>query len=96
MAQVPPPALDPYLHNVWFIADINARNAIIGQGINNFDAFRSLKDDDIRLLCANIRRPGGTILNPLAGGRGQLPRIPNPGLSLGHVLEMQLKMLCTL
>jgi hypothetical protein len=52
-----------------------------------------LKDDDIRLLCANIRRPGGTILNPLAGGCGQLPHIPNPGLSLGHFLEMRLKML---
>jgi hypothetical protein len=93
MAQVPP-ALDPYLQNVLLIADINVRNAILGQGINDFNAFRSLKDDDIRLLCANIRRPGGTILNPLAGGREQPPRIPNPGLSLGHVLEMRLKMLC--
>jgi hypothetical protein len=39
MAQVPPPALDQYLQNVLLIADINVRNAIIGQGINNFDAF---------------------------------------------------------
>jgi hypothetical protein len=45
-------------------------------------------------LCANISRPGGTIINPIAGGRGQPPRIPNPGLPLGNVLEMRLKMLC--
>jgi hypothetical protein len=68
--------------------DANVRNAIIAQGITGFDSFRSLKDEDIRHLCANIRRPGS------AGARGQPPRIPNPGMSLGHVLEMRLKMLC--
>jgi hypothetical protein len=50
-----PPALDPSLLNVLLIANVNIQNAIIGQGINNFDAFWSLKDDDIRLLCANIQ-----------------------------------------
>jgi hypothetical protein len=94
MAQAPPAVFVPYLQNVLLIADINVCNAIVGQGINDLDAFWSLKDEDIRFLCANIRWPGGTIINPLAGGCGQPPHIPNPGLSLGHVLEMRLKMLC--
>jgi hypothetical protein len=69
------------------------RDALNAQGLMSFNAFASLKDDDIKQICANIRKPGGTIANPNAAISGQPPTIPNPGIAIGHVTKRWLKML---
>jgi hypothetical protein len=61
-----------YLQNVLLIVDLPVQNAIIAQGINDFDALRTLKDEDMRQLCINLHLPGATIINPQAG-HGQPP-----------------------
>jgi hypothetical protein len=49
--------------------------------------------EDIRNVCANIRKPGGQIVNPKAALPGQPPNINNPGIAVGHITEKRLKML---
>jgi hypothetical protein len=38
--------------------------ALRGQGLQDFDYFTDLSDDNIGDICTNIRKPGGTIANP--------------------------------
>jgi hypothetical protein len=51
-----------------------AREAIIAQVLSSFEDFECLIDQDMRDVCANARKPGGTIQNPnwVAGG-GNMP-----------------------
>ena len=57
------------------------RDAIVdGQGYNSWDSFLDIKVDDVDGICANIRKPGGTIPNPAVAGA----LIANPGVAIGH------------
>lgn len=38
-------------------------------------------DEQLKALCASLRKPGGTIPNP-AAGPGVPPNIPNPGVNV--------------
>jgi hypothetical protein len=46
------------------IADPQLRVAINAQGLTTLDSFLNRKDEDIRQICVNIRRPGEQIPNP--------------------------------
>ncbi len=87
-----------YLHHTIGIAHDPTRDALLNQGLDDFAHLRGMKSDDIKNICATVRKPGGTIPNPLAvagpAGAGQPPTIPNPGHStVGYVFERHLKQL---
>ena len=50
------------------------------QGIATIEEIRLLSDDEIESLCKVIRRPGGTIPQPVAGEGAVAAQIPNPGI----------------
>jgi hypothetical protein len=58
--------LNNYLLNVLLIHDVDVRNALNLQGLTALTDFVSLTDKDIKIICANVRKPGGTIANPMA------------------------------
>jgi hypothetical protein len=89
--------LNNYLDNTLGIDDQNTRDALNQQGIQAFDDFLTLTEKDISDICANIRKPGGTIPNPLHNAAAPVANIPavipNPGINIGYVYEKRLKML---
>jgi hypothetical protein len=87
-------ALNNYLDNVLFIQDQAVRDGLNQQGLTSFDDFVTLTESDISQICSNVRKPGGVIPNPNAGLPGQPPTITNPGVLVGHAVEVRLKMLC--
>jgi hypothetical protein len=90
-------ALNNYLNDPLGIADPQTRVALNNQGLQSFDDFLTLTEKDITEIGSNIRKPGGTIPNPVhnpaAPVTGILPCIPNPGIQFGHVYKKLLKML---
>ena len=49
-------------------------NAIIDEGLDNLEELHELADDDgVKMLCANVRKPAGTVEQP-----GWVPPVPNP------------------
>lgn len=82
-----------YLQRYLLIADAGTRQAINQQGLTMFGDLLGLIEDDIEELCANVRKPGGTIANPNANIPNQPAVIPNPGQNLGLIQEKRLKML---
>ena len=83
-----------YLENTLLIADQEVRtNFVDVQGFSSFDDGKDVTIEDIESICKNMRRPGGTVANPQAAVAGQPPRIPNPGLEIGHIQEHRLKMM---
>jgi hypothetical protein len=63
------------------IINNDLRVALRGQGIQDFDGYTSLNDDDMAYICTNIRTPVGTIANPVYNPAvADFPmKIPNPG-----------------
>ena len=48
-------------------------NAIIDEGLDNLEELHELADDNVvKTLCANVRKPAGTIAQP-----GWVPPVPN-------------------
>ena len=60
------------------------------QQLDNLEEFRILTDSEVEDLCKTIRKPGGTIANPVAGG----PDIPNPGIPVPLQACNNLKLMC--
>jgi hypothetical protein len=87
-------AVSGYFNNTLGIASVDTRNALLDQGLDDFDHFLGFSEEDIEQICANVRKPGGTIANPDAGEDGQPARIPNPGHPIGYLHEKRLKQLC--
>jgi hypothetical protein len=85
--------LNDYLQDTLLIDDDDARRALKAQGLVGLRDFIGLTKDDIKNICTNVRKPGGTIPNPNAGGRNQPAFIPNPGVQLGHIFERRLEQL---
>ena len=49
-------------------------NAIIDEGLDNLEELHELADDEgVKTLCANVRKPAGTMPQP-----GWAPPVPNP------------------
>jgi hypothetical protein len=63
------------------------------QGYDSLEALAELTDQTCADLVTLIRRPGGTIPNPIipAGGAALLAPIPNPGIKVGHRALTNLK-----
>ena len=51
-------------------------NAIIGEGLDNFDALVDFNKDDIKFLCYTVRKPGGLMEDPNNNAR----QITNPAM----------------
>jgi hypothetical protein len=98
--------LNAYLQDTLRIESPSILAGLNEQGLVSFSDFETLTEKDITQKCANVRKPGGLIFNPMLAGRGRgrgqaaapdvpLPaQIPNPGTLVGHVVEVRLKMLC--
>ena len=63
--------------------------------VEGYDSVENLTkiqtDEDVKVLCAAVRKPGGFIQNPHAHIAGQAPQIPNPGIPVSAKAEKQLK-----
>lgn len=74
-------------------------NAIIDEGLNDLDDLHELADDDgVKTLCANVRKPAGTIAQPgwVAPNPNpnnlQAPMIPRPGQTIPAMCEQRLSL----
>lgn len=94
-----PPNFNNYLTNTLGITDNATIAALNNQGLTDFDDLVALSDPDIKAICTNLKKPGGTIENPVwvataVANRGTIPQfIPNPGVTLGFLHEKRLRML---
>ena len=63
-------AMRNFLANVIGIADSpgvdihERRDAIRNEGMESIGDLVEFEDDDVKILCASVRRPGGTIVDP--------------------------------
>ena len=64
------------------------RDAVRSQGMETIDDLIEFDDDDVKILCASVRKPGGTIDDPNDAAR----TIPNPGHSISAISEKRLKL----
>ena len=81
--------LDATLH-----IPVVTREAFINQGITAFDDLIYITDKDVKDMCSNAKKPGGTIPNPNYVAGGNMPAfIPNPGAQVGFLHEKGLRML---
>ena len=93
-------AINNYFRNILHITNVDVRNPLNDQGLLSFDDFGILTEQDIIDICDKARKPGGTIDNPayvtpMAGVpalTGVTPALPNPGVTIKHVVEKRLKM----
>ena len=68
-------------------------DAIIAEGINAAEDLADLYDNKgVKILCSNVRKPGGTIPDPTHVGAGAAPRIPQPGKSIPTICENRLNL----
>lgn len=88
-----------YLMQVIGLATANQAEAVRDATLNDFTSF---DDEDIKVLCASVRKPGGMIPDPNAAppavGRGarnqnQAPvaMVPNPGFKIPAICESRMK-----
>jgi hypothetical protein len=67
------------------------------QGLDGFDVLITLTDKDIKELCTNVRKPGGTIPNPAYDAANPVAGVPltlpNPGVPMGLPHEKLLRQL---
>jgi hypothetical protein len=101
-AQVPPiifpvnpdlEAFNNYLNLTLGIVDPAVRAALNTQGLVSFESFVGLEPSDLTNLGASLRKPGGTIPNPVEARRAEVPTIPNPGVTVGFLSERNLELL---
>ena len=75
-----------FLEGVINVSAITTR-CITDQGLDDFSVIVDLNEEDMKTLCNNMRRPGGTIINPQADVAGQPPNTHNPGNLICMVAE---------
>ena len=85
-----------YLADVIGIADgppgnLNlVRDKVRQEGLDNIGDLIEFDDEDVKILCASIRKPGGTIQDPNDAAR----TIPDPGHSIAAISEKRLRIAC--
>lgn len=102
------PILRTYLQRVIGLGDnpegIDRANAFIAQGISSLEDLAEFEsNDDVKTLCATVRKPGGTIEDPVqvaanaaavAAGNAiphaQVRQIPDPGHMVPNMCELRL------
>ena len=66
------------------------RDAVRGEGLETITDLADFDEDDVKILCASVRKPGGTVQDPDDNTR----MIPNPGFSVPAIAEKRLKLAC--
>ena len=85
-----------YLRDVIGIADVPGGNptarriAIQDEGLTTIDDLVDFDDDEIKILCQSVRKPGGSIVDPNDATRTRT--IPDPGFKIPSVCEKRLKL----
>lgn len=69
------------------LADVDRENL-------DMSALTFFDDKGIQTLCATLRKPGGQIPGPAPTGGGAVPMIPNPGVYVSAIAELNLKATC--
>ena len=64
------------------------------QGLDTLNELKVLTNDEIKILCKVVWRPGGTIPNPNDGDPGQPATLSNPGEQVPLRAELNLKLAC--
>lgn len=71
-----------------------ARAIVEAQDIDSVSELALLKDSEVKDLCDVIRKPGGTVPNPMAAQAGQPATIRDPGIKVSLRAEGNLKLAC--
>ena len=66
------------------------RDAVRNEGMQTIDDLAEFEEEDVKILCASVRKPGGTIADPNDATR----QIPNLGHSIPAIAEKRLKLAC--
>lgn len=85
-----------YLNNALGVTEERVRDAITDQGLDSFEAFDLLSDEDIKSVCSNARKPGGSVVNPAFHATDNPtapPTIANTGATISLSLERRLRQL---
>ena len=70
------------------VGDVDAiRDAVRNEGLDSITDLAEFEVDDIKVVCSSVRKPGGTVDDPVNPGL----RIPNPGHSIPAIAEKRLK-----
>ena len=83
-----------YLRDVIGIGNVPGGNptarrvAIQEEGLTTIDDLIDFDDDEIKISCQSVRKPGGAIVNPNNENR----MIPDPGFKIPSVCEKRLKL----
>ena len=71
--------------------NVNARrDAIRNEGLSMIGDLVEFYEEDIKTLCASVRKPGGTIADP----NNPNATIPNPGHNIPAIAEKRLRLAC--
>jgi hypothetical protein len=89
-------ALNNYINATLHIP-VLVREAVIAQGLSSFNDFIGLSDTDVKYVCMNAMRPGGSIQNPnwvVGANNGNMPElITNPGAAVGKFHDIRFRQL---
>ena len=89
--------LRAYLRNIIGLGTdpegLERADAIIEEGIDAPEDLANLYDNKgVKVLCTNVRKPGGTIPDPTHVGADAAPCIPKPGKSIPTICEGRLNL----
>ena len=71
--------------------DVTARReAVREEGLETINDLADFDEDDVKILCASVRKPGGTVEDPNDNTR----QIPYPGFSIPAIVGKRLKLAC--
>lgn len=88
-------AVKNYFENTLLI-DEAPRNALVAEGLDNFDEFGLLTDEDIIKICDNCKSPGGGMANPAYNAQNNATapqQIKNYGVHIGYAIVLRLRKL---
>ena len=66
------------------------RDAVRDEGMETIDDLAEFDEEDVKNLCASVRKPGGMIEDP----NNATKQIANPGHSIPAIAEKRLKLAC--
>ena len=89
-----PVALNAAFVRMGFSAEVATTLADENKENLTLESLQYLDDKGIKILCAFLRKPGGTIEGLALAGDGVAPRIPNPGVYVSTRAEMNMASVC--
>ena len=66
------------------------REAVRQEGLETITDLADFNEEDVKVLCASVRKPGGTVVDP----NDKTRQIPNPGFNIPAIAEKRLKLAC--